>query len=163
MDVSALLLTLVLGLLAGIVVGVLLTRWVHRTRTAPETTALSTERDLLRARVADLEERVSTGHALTSTVTPVTASLQRVEAQVAALERDRVAQYARLSEQLTAVAAGTDALRDQTATLAGALRASSSRGSWGEVQLRRVVEHAGMLDRVDFTEQATLTTRSRPR
>lgn len=120
MDVSALLLTLVLGLLAGVVVGVLLTRWVHRTRTAPETTALSTERDLLRARVADLEERVSTGHALTSTVTPVTASLQRVEAQVAALERDRVAQYARLSEQLTAVAAGTDALHDQTATLAGA-------------------------------------------
>ncbi|MFD0482488.1 hypothetical protein ACFQ46_07780 [Kineococcus sp. GCM10028916] len=75
--------------------GVLLTRWVHRTRTAPETTALSTERDLLRARVADLEERTSTGHALTSTVTPVTVSLQRVEAQVAALERDRVAQYAR--------------------------------------------------------------------
>ena len=45
---------------------------------------------LLRARVADLEERVSTGYALTSTVTPVAASLQRVETRVAALERDHV-------------------------------------------------------------------------
>jgi DNA recombination protein RmuC len=163
MDVLALLLALLLGLLAGVVAGVLLARRLQRTRTADasdaEHTALTTERDLLRARVTDLEERVSTGHALTATVTPVTATLQRVEAQVAALERDRVAQYARLTEQLSAVAAGTEALRDQTATLSGALRASSSRGSWGEVQLRRVVEHAGMLDRVDFVEQATLTTR----
>ncbi|MEZ0492139.1 DNA recombination protein RmuC [Kineococcus sp. TBRC 1896] len=160
MDVPALLLGLLLGLLVGVVTGALLLRWLLRARAAPEQAALRTERDLLSARVAELEERVATGHALTATVTPVAATLERVEAQVAALERDRVQQYARLSEQLRAVSAGTEALRDQTASLAGALRASSSRGSWGEVQLRRVVEHAGMLDRVDFTEQATLTTRS---
>ncbi|WP_432515210.1 DNA recombination protein RmuC [Kineococcus sp. SYSU DK001] len=160
MDVPALLTGLLLGLLAGVVAGVLLARWVQRTRTGPETTALRTERDLLRARVGELEDRVRAGHELTATVTPVAATLQRVEAQVAALERDRVQQYARLTEQLRTVAEGTDALRDQTATLAGALRASSSRGSWGEVQLRRVVEHAGMLDRVDFAEQSSLTTRA---
>ncbi|WP_106210386.1 DNA recombination protein RmuC [Kineococcus rhizosphaerae] len=160
MDVVALLVGLLAGLAAGVVAGILLARWVHRARTDPEAQAVRTERDLLRARVAELEDRVGAGHELTATVTPVAASLQRVEAQVAALERDRVEQFARLSEQLRTVAEGTDALRDQTATLAGALRASSSRGSWGEVQLRRVVEHAGMLDRVDFSEQSTLTTRS---
>jgi DNA recombination protein RmuC len=159
MDVPALLVGLLLGLVAGVVAGILLARWVQKTRTAPAEHAVTVERDLLRARVGELEDRVAAGHELTSTVTPVAATLQRVEAQVAALERDRVQQFARLTEQLRAVAEGTDALRDQTSTLAGALRASSSRGSWGEVQLRRVVEHAGMLDRVDFSEQTSLTTR----
>jgi DNA recombination protein RmuC len=159
MDAVSLVLGLLVGLLVGLVAGALLLRWVLRGRAAPVEAALRTERDLLRDRVEELEDRVSAGHELTATVTPVAATLQRVEAQVAALERDRVQQYARLSEQLRSVAAGTDALRDQTASLAGALRASSSRGSWGEVQLRRVVEHAGMLDRVDFEEQTTLTTR----
>ncbi|GAB3465918.1 DNA recombination protein RmuC [Kineococcus endophyticus] len=160
MDVLALLLGLLLGLLVGVVAGALLLRWVLRGRAAPAEAALRAERDLLRDRVEELEDRVAAGHELTATVTPVAATLERVEAQVAALERDRVQQYARLTEQLRSVAEGTDALRDQTASLAGALRASSSRGSWGEVQLRRVVEHAGMLDRVDFVEQTTLTTRA---
>ncbi|WP_380170223.1 DNA recombination protein RmuC [Kineococcus sp. DHX-1] len=160
MDLLALLLGLLLGLLVGVVAGALLLRWVLRGRAAPEQAALRAERDLLRDRVDELEDRVAAGHELTATVTPVAATLERVEAQVAALERDRVQQYARLTEQLRSVAEGTDALRDQTASLAGALRASSSRGSWGEVQLRRVVEHAGMLDRVDFVEQTTLTTRA---
>jgi DNA recombination protein RmuC len=54
-----------------------------------------------------------------------------------------------------AVAASGEALRSQTAALAGALRSSNTRGTWGETQLRRVVEHAGMLARVDFDEQAS--------
>ncbi len=74
------------------------------------------------------------------------------------LERDRVDQYARLGEQIESVRLSGEALRTQTASLAGALRSPTARGAWGEVQLRRVVEHAGMLDRVDFSTQVTLTT-----
>lgn len=159
MDVRPALL-LLLGLLLGLVAGVVLTRAIARAAGAPATAALATERDLLRERVDALTERLVEGRELTAVVAPVADTLGRVEAQVRTLERDRVEQYARLTEQLAAVAAGADALRGETATLAGALRASSSRGSWGEVQLRRVIEHAGMLDRVDFDEQATLTTRS---
>jgi len=81
-----------------------------------------------------------------------------VQEQVATLERDRVSQYARLGEQLDAVRLSGEALRSQTAALAGALRSPTSRGAWGEVQLRRVVEHAGMLNRVDFTVQTSATT-----
>ncbi len=160
-DVSpaALLLTgLLVGLVTGLALGLLLARALRRADAAGAAAAAA-ERDLLRERVAELTERDARGRELTAAVAPVADTLGRVEEQVRTLERDRVEQYARLTEQLAAVAAGTDALRTQTASLAGALRASSSRGSWGEVQLRRVVEHAGMLERVDFTQQATLTTR----
>ncbi|WP_337062070.1 DNA recombination protein RmuC [Kineococcus sp. G2] len=159
MDVRTALVVL-LALLTGAALGALATRWALRGADAARTAATTAERDLLRRRVAELEDRAGEGRELTAAVAPVTDTLDRVEAQVRTLERDRVEQYARLSEQLAALAAGADALRTETAGLAGALRASSSRGSWGEVQLRRVVEHAGMLERVDFTEQATLTTRS---
>jgi DNA recombination protein RmuC len=77
---------------------------------------------------------------------------------VRTLERDRVQQYARLGEQIEAVRVSGEALRAQTAALSGALRSPTARGTWGEVQLRRVVEHAGMLARVDFTPQAVATT-----
>nr|WP_284288057.1 DNA recombination protein RmuC [Angustibacter aerolatus] len=71
------------------------------------------------------------------------------------LERDRTEQFARLGEQASAVASGGEALREQTSALTGALRSSGTRGVWGEVRLRRVVEHAGMLAHVDFEEQAS--------
>jgi DNA recombination protein RmuC len=164
MDVSTslpALAALLLGaLLVGALLGALVARWGLAAAAAPATAALRAERDLLATRVGELEQRAGEQRGLTAALDPVAASLGRVERQVATLERDRVAQYARLSEQLLAVQAGSEALRTETASLAGALRASSSRGSWGEVQLRRVVEHAGMLERVDFTEQASLTTRS---
>ncbi|MGI4896441.1 MAG: DNA recombination protein RmuC [Janthinobacterium lividum] len=157
---ALLLLLCLLCLLGGLVTGALLARATARASATPAEAAVRAERDLLRDRVVDLEDRVLGGQELSAVVSPVAATLDRVEAQVRTLERDRVEQYARLTEQLAAVTAGAAELRSETATLAGALRASSSRGSWGEVQLRRVVEHAGMLDRVDFVEQAALTTRS---
>ncbi|WP_432491542.1 DNA recombination protein RmuC [Kineococcus gypseus] len=150
---------LAVGLLAGAAVGLVLARALHRADAAGAAAAAA-ERDLLRERVAELGAGAEERRALSAAVAPVADTLDRVEAQVRALERDRVEQYARLAEQLAAVAAGADALRTETASLAGALRSSSSRGSWGEVQLRRVVEHAGMLERVDFSEQVSLTTRS---
>ncbi len=86
---------------------------------------------------------------------PLGESLGRVEAQVRTLERDRVEQFARLDASVGHVAAAGESLRAQTASLAGALRSSNARGAWGEVQLRRVVEHAGMLSRVDFDTQVS--------
>ncbi len=121
-------------------------------------TGLAAEARLLRERVTDLEGAAAQDRELAATLSPLAGSLNRVQEQVATLERDRVSQYARLGEQLDAVRLSGEALRAQTAALAGALRSPTSRGSWGEVQLRRVVEHAGMVSRVDFTPQATATT-----
>jgi DNA recombination protein RmuC len=118
------------------------------------------ERDLLRARILDAEADAGHDRELAAVLGPLKDSLTRVERQVGVLERDRVEQYAKIGEQLAAVTRsgeaitkGGEALRAETASLAGALRSSSTRGTWGETQLRRVVEHAGMLAKVDFVEQ----------
>ena len=140
-----------IGLLIGVVVTALLARIVMGGRTA----ALSTERDLLRERVVDLEATVSEDAQTASVLAPLRDALGRVERQVSTLERDRAEQFSQLGERLSHVTTTTDALRAQTASLAGSLNASTVRGTWGEVQLRRVLEHAGMLARCDFDEQVT--------
>jgi DNA recombination protein RmuC len=144
------LLALIIGLLAGVAAG----WWAARLLAAARSATVVAERDLLRERVTDLESATDHDRELAATLAPLAGSLARVEGQVQALERDRVEQYARLGEQLEAVRVSGEALRTQTAALAGALRSPTARGAWGEVQLRRVVEHAGMLARVDFTTQA---------
>jgi DNA recombination protein RmuC len=161
MDVVTLLIGLIVGLVLGLLAGVVLTRArvVADPRLGgPSDERLFAERDLLRERVADLEAAASQDRELAATLAPLAGTLGRVEAQVRSLERDRIDQYARLGEQIESVRLSGEALRSQTASLAGALRSPTARGAWGEVQLRRVVEHAGMLDRVDFSTQVTLTT-----
>ncbi|MFI7588561.1 DNA recombination protein RmuC [Spongisporangium articulatum] len=142
-----------LGVLFGAVVAAALTWVVGGAVARARAAGLAAERDLLRERVTDLEAAAGTETELVATLSPLSSTLQRVERQVAALERDRVEQFSRLDEQLNAVRVSGEALRQQTAALAGALRSPTARGAWGEVQLRRVVEHAGMLARVDFSTQ----------
>ncbi|MGJ7442354.1 DNA recombination protein RmuC [Aquipuribacter sp. MA13-6] len=159
-DLPLLLGLLLVGLVVGLVVGTALSVAVLRPRAAARGAAVTAERDLLAARVGSLETALEDRASQEQTLAPLSSTLARVERQVAVLERDRVEQYAGLREQLSGLALTNEALRTQTAALAGALRSPNARGSWGEVQLRRVVEHAGMLNRVDFTEQATGTSRS---
>ncbi|MFJ3956274.1 DNA recombination protein RmuC [Arthrobacter sp. NPDC090010] len=84
---------------------------------------------------------------------PVSERLAAVQQQVALLERDRQLQFGQLSEQLKAASTTDATLLESTRSLEAALRNNASRGRWGEVQLRRVVEAAGLLDHVDFHEQ----------
>ena len=144
-----------LALLGGVVLGAVGAAVVCRLLFAGRSTALSVERDLLRERVVDLEAAVSDDAQTATVLAPLRDALGRVERQVATLERDRVEQFSALGQQLTAVSSTTEALRSQTASLAGSLNASTVRGSWGEVQLRRVLEHSGMLPRCDFDEQVS--------
>lgn len=145
------LLAVVVGLLIGAVVAWLIARVLFAGRSA----ALSTERDLLRERVIDLEAAVSEDAQTATMLVPLRDALVRVERQVGTLERDRVEQFSAVSLQLAGVTTSTDALRSQTASLVGSLNASTIRGNWGEVQLRRVLEHAGLLARCDFEEQVS--------
>jgi DNA recombination protein RmuC len=147
-------LALTVGLVLGLLLGGAATRQVMRARLA----GLTAERALLQERVTDLEASTEHDRELAATLSPLSATLQRVEHQVLVLERDRLEQFARLDEQISAVRVSGEALRTQTAALAGALRSPTARGAWGEVQLQRVVEHAGMVARVDFTPQAMGTT-----
>lgn len=89
---------------------------------------------------------------------PVQESLQAMHQKVADLERDRQSQYGSLAEQLRTAQASDEALRATTESLAGALRSNATRGVWGETQLRRIVESAGLLRYVDFDLQASVTS-----
>lgn len=90
-------------------------------------------------------------------VQPLRESLGKVERQVTALESARQEAYGALSEGVRQLRADQERLRAETGNLVTALRAPHVRGRWGEIQLRRVVELAGMLPHCDFDEQPTST------
>lgn len=97
-------------------------------------------------------------------VEPVNQSLRRFEEQVQAIERTRAGAYSEITAQVNALTQLQERVRQSTDQLKTALRSPIQRGRWGEMQLRRVVELAGMLEYCDFFEQKTLfgETNQRP-
>jgi DNA recombination protein RmuC len=97
-------------------------------------------------------------------VEPVNQSLKRFEEQVQAVERSRVGAYESISAQVQALTELQERVRQSADQLKTALRSPAQRGRWGEMQLRRVVELAGMVEYCDFAEQKTLfgETNQRP-
>lgn len=135
------------------VAGGLITALLAWTRYAARLASVETERDLLRDRVDDLESSLAEDLETAALIAPLKESLTRVERQVGVMERDRVEQFGSIRTVLARVEGETAELGHATASLAGSLRSSTVRGSWGEVQLRRVLEVSGMLARCDFDEQ----------
>ncbi len=86
-------------------------------------------------------------------VEPLGKSLDKVTEEIGRIEKARAEAYGSLNEQIRALAGAQDKLQAETGNLVQALRRPSVRGQWGEMQLKRVVEMAGMLDHVDFIEQ----------
>jgi DNA recombination protein RmuC len=107
--------------------------------------------------VLETEARqVAQQQAIEGMVAPVRASLEKVDEQIRAMERERGTAYGELRQQLRAVNETQEKLHDATGSLVSALKAPAVRGRWGEMQLRRVVELVGMIDHCDFDEQTTL-------
>ena len=169
MDGTQTLVTLLVALLA-LLVGALAGYAVARRRTADDggahpalqarlaqteaqLAAATAERELLARQnraLTTLDEQENT---VLQALAPVAEKLSAVQRQVALLERDRVEQYGQLAQQLQTAQESDAALLRSAHALTAALANNASRGTWGEVQLRRVVEAAGMLNRVDFSEQ----------
>lgn len=96
--------------------------------------------------------------AIETLVRPVAESLGKFEQRVGEIEKAREGAYSELREQVRALGEGQLGLQRETATLVKALRQPTGRGQWGEMQLRRVVELAGMQERCDFEIQHSATT-----
>src|ERR1700685_4050967 len=105
----------------------------------------------------DLENRQK---AVVDLVTPLRDSLNKVDAQIQQLEVERGKAYSALHTQVQSLITTQKELQSETGNLVRALRTPNVRGRWGEIQLRRVVEIAGMLSYCDFAEQETITGES---
>jgi DNA recombination protein RmuC len=151
---------LLAGIAIGIVIGVLLMRGrvlaaQERGRAADEKYALLERTTASQAALVEgqLGERLDVGQL----VGPIRDTLARVERQLHETDQARTRSQAELAQQVEFTRQGTADLRDQTAALVTALRRPEARGRWGELQLRRVVELAGMAPRCDFDEQVVVS------
>jgi DNA recombination protein RmuC len=109
--------------------------------------------------VAELAKREE---AVKQLVAPLTRTLDQVKAELTSAQEARLTGQAALGEQVRGMRESSELLRTETAQLVTALRSSQVRGKWGELQLRRVVESAGMLEHVDFVEQSQVRTDDGP-
>lgn len=169
MDVFALILALFMLLLGALAGAAFTYFWLRKTSQSLEAdfdavssrlsevsaqfAAADAERRLLAAQNRELGEARTQDGSVLRALAPVAEKLTAVQQQVALLERDRVEQYGQLAQQLQEARLSDEQLIRSTHALESALRSNSARGQWGEVQLRRVVEAAGMLRHVDFVEQ----------
>ncbi len=119
--------------------------------------------ELARAKLAEAQkgaegELEARKQAVEALVKPITETLQAVDKQIRDVEKERVGHYSSLVEQLKGMAEAQRSLQSETTNLVQALRSPTARGTWGEIQLRRVVEMAGMTEYCDFVEQESSET-----
>ncbi|WP_127129713.1 DNA recombination protein RmuC [Georgenia sp. SYP-B2076] len=169
MEMTTVLLMLV-GIAVGLAVGFAVAAARAAARRSDEVAAIGAESSGLRARAAaaearaerlaeevdELHERARHDHDVLQALAPVRATLAQVGEHVALLERERTEQYTVLTEQLHHARRSDVELQRTTAQLESALRSTSARGQWGEVELHRVLEASGMMRHVDFVEQRSL-------
>jgi DNA recombination protein RmuC len=140
---------LLLGLLLGTGLGFL----AGRNRAALSALAQARLDSASSTAARDLAERQ---HAIEALVAPLRDALARVQQQLHTSERDRLAATAALDEHLAAMRLSADGLRSETSQLVTALRAPQVRGRWGELQLERTVEAAGLVEHVDYVTQPSV-------
>lgn len=161
MDISAL--TIIVSVVAGLLIGLAGGLWMGKreskllggsTQSAQErVTALEAQLQLITGQYEDVQKRYAEDQKVLTLLEPLRDQLNRVDKTVIEMERKRGEQHTLISEQLRAVVTNDEALRKTTESLESALRGGSTRGRWGEVQLRRIAESAGLQNKLDFVEQ----------
>ncbi|HTB71266.1 MAG TPA: DNA recombination protein RmuC [Solirubrobacteraceae bacterium] len=162
-------LVLVVGILLGAIAAAALAR-PNRRRMRDELKSISVDvlaqtgdslaRRLAEQREAERErasgEMARRAEEFKGLVQPVQEKLGRMESEIGRLERERRQAHGELAQMVRTLGDGVGTLRQETGNLVSALKRPSTRGSWGEIQLRNAVEMAGMVAHCDFLEQSTL-------
>ena len=155
---------IVVALVLGLILGGAAVWSVVRARVDAAHTEARHSRELLEQVKTDIPNAVKAASADASQslvdvmVKPIADSLEKVDGKLQSLEKSRHEAHGQLREHLTTVTAGQDQLRRETASLVTALRAPATRGRWGELQLKRVCEMAGMIEHCDFEQQSSAET-----
>lgn len=164
---------LVIGLVVGALIGWLVAgRKSSATSNGDETNDLRVQLASAQATIAGLngqltqsaaekrerDERDREENKLLQALAPVKVHLEQMQLTVATLEKERTEQFGSIQQQLKSAIESDEQLRKQTQALSQALTSNNVRGVWGEAQLRKLVELAGLIKHADFDEQATIST-----
>jgi DNA recombination protein RmuC len=163
---------LAVGMALGLVIGVLIAMLRSKGSASDESLAikLASAEATVAGLTAQLEtanrerlardERDREENRLIQELAPVKDRLEQMQLTVASLEKERTEQFGTIQEQLKNAVNSDEQLRKTTMALSQALSSNSIRGVWGETQLRKLVELAGLIKHADFSEQATFSTDS---
>lgn len=164
---------LAIGLVVGLVAGLLIATLWARAKSgenqdqtlalkvaASDATILGLNAQLeqLQSEKRERDERDREENKLLQALAPVKVHLEQMQQVVTRLEKDRTEQFGTIQQQLKAAVDSDEQLRKQTQALSQALSSNSIRGVWGETQLRKLVELAGLIKHADFSEQASFST-----
>lgn len=164
---------LVIGLAVGLVAGLLIATLWAKAKTgenqdqtlalkvaASDATisGLTAQLEQLHIEKRERDERDREENKLLQALAPVKVHLEQMQQVVTRLEKDRTEQFGTIQQQLKAAVDSDEQLRKQTQALSQALSSNSIRGVWGETQLRKLVELAGLIKHADFSEQASFST-----
>ncbi|HLS32827.1 MAG TPA: DNA recombination protein RmuC [Brevibacterium sp.] len=158
MEALTLAAALVLVLAAGIAIGWWLGSTRARAHLQDRLVRAETTAQILSDRSEALEADAQVAGELTAAVGPLTSDVRSLAQHVTGQDRQQAARLAGLDEQLRQLALQNQRLQTSTHGLLTALSAGSGRGDWGEIQLRRIVELAGMTEHIDFDVEVTATT-----
>ncbi|MBT5617269.1 MAG: DNA recombination protein RmuC, partial [Microbacteriaceae bacterium] len=141
-----LLVAVVCALAAGVALGYALKSRTIGKAAGEDPLALRAQLDLVQQQYNDLRLSNEAENKVLQALAPVSERLSDMQRTVQELEKQRNEQHGQISQQLRAAVASDELLRGTAEQLASALRSNSVRGVWGEVQLRRVVEAAGLIE-----------------
>lgn len=145
-----------IGLLLGAVLGYFIADSRARARAAIEMQNFVQQQSAQASALAN--DKAGQENKLLEAIAPVRFHLEQMQQVVTRLEKDRTEQFGTIQEQLKNAIDSDAALRKQTQALSQALSSNNIRGVWGETQLRKLVELAGLIKHADFSEQASFST-----
>lgn len=153
---SAVIIAFIVAIVLAAALGFLLGRSLTRSRYLERLTRAETTSRILSERTEDLEADAQMAGEITAAIGPLAASVKNLQENLHSQDRTQIEQITRLNSQIGHLSQQNLRLQESTGSLANALNSTTHRGDWGEVQLKRIVEYAGLLP------TSTSTRRSAP-